>query len=307
VAELTYRYPNDIIRCDFPHPRSQRAKEAANEAGQSIDAWGCMGLGSRRGVAAEPEHPPLADLCQLGGYRLPWEMLEKADFSAVNRSCAASSKFVLAWADARPLERMQALHGSEATLADLACGDRAARELLAMLHDFYCRELSLWAATEVDGVVFMDDWGSAEGLLTSPDVFRGLFKPLYREYCEILHAKDKFAYFRSRGNIEQIFGDLVGIGVDAIHSQLSLMNLGLLAERFRNRITFWGGIDNQRILPFGTTDEVKAAVRRLRAALDFGRGGLIAQCEWGLNVPFRNVAAAMQQWLAPMPMHTQAK
>jgi len=307
VAELTYRYPNDVTRCDFRYPRGHRAKDMPNEAGQYADAWGCTGQGARQGVAGEPEGAPLADLRQLAGYRLPWEILEKAEFSAVNRACASSSRFVLAWSDVRPLERMQALHGAEAILSDLGRGEKAARDLLAMLHDFYCRELSLWAATEVDGVVFMDDWGSPQGLATSPEVFRDLFKPLYREYCEILHAKDKFALFRSRGNIEDIFGDLVEIGIDAVNSQLFLMKLDSLAGRFRNRITFWGEIDGQRILPFGTPDEVKAAVRRVRAALDFGRGGLIAQCEWGLNVPFQNVAAAFEQWLAPVPMHAQAK
>jgi hypothetical protein len=85
------------------------------------------------------------------------------------------------------------------------------------------------------------------------------------------------------------------------------MNLEPLAGRFRNRITFWGGADQRRILALGTPEEVKAAVRRVRAALDFGRGGLIAQCEWGESVPFQNVVALFEQWLAPMPMHARAK
>jgi hypothetical protein len=85
------------------------------------------------------------------------------------------------------------------------------------------------------------------------------------------------------------------------------MDIESLAGQFRNRVAFWGGIDPQRILAQGTADDVKAAVRRIRAALDFGRGGLIAQGQWDVNAPFRNIAAAMEQWLAPMPMHAHAR
>ncbi len=126
-----------------------------------------------------------------------------------------------------------------------------------------------------------------------------LFKPLYRQYVEILHARDKFVLFHCDGNVAEILEDLAEIGVDAVHAELSLMDLDALAECLRGRITFWGEIDRRRILPFGTPDEVRAAVCRLRSALDFGQGGVVAQCRWGIDVPFKNVAAVFEQWLAP--------
>jgi uroporphyrinogen-III decarboxylase len=45
-----------------------------------------------------------------------------------------------------------------------------------------------------------------------------------------------------------------------------------LKEKYGDRVTFWGGgIDTQRVLPFGSPDEVRAMVRdRLRI---FGKGG----------------------------------
>ncbi len=307
LAEMSRRYPNDILRPDFRYPRGHRAQGTLYKLGQYTDAWGCAWQVGQRGATGELTHSPLADLCQLATYRPPVDLLEMANFAAVNRGCAATSRFVLAWTDVRPLERLQWLRGPEAALADLGSGARPIRDLLAVLHDFYCREIALWAETDVDGVVFMDDWGSEQGLLPSPQVFREVFKPLYREYCQVLRARDKFAFFHSGGNIEAIFEDLVEIGLDAIHAQLFSMDIQSLAARFRNRVTFWGDIDPQRILAQGTADDVKAAVRRVRAALDFGHGELIAQCQWDRNTPFRNIAAAMEQWLAPMPMHAHAR
>ena len=233
------------------------------------------------------------------------ETLDKASFAAVNRGCSATSRFVLGPSDVRVLQRIEWLCGADAALADLRSPGKPIRDLLAMLHDFSCREISLWASTEVDGVEFADALGSPQGLAVSPQVFRDLLKPLYREYCTILHEKDKFAFFRTEGAIEPIFGDLVEIGVDAIHANLFATNLEALAERFRNRVTFWGDLDHDRVLRSSTPEDVKSAVRRVRSALDYGRGGLIAQCQWSPEVPFRNITAAMEQWLAPMPMHAQ--
>jgi uroporphyrinogen decarboxylase len=84
------------------------------------------------------------------------------------------------------------------------------------------------------------------------------------------------------------------------------MDIEWLARQFRGQVTLWGEIDRQRVLPFGTPREVRAAVDRVRTALDFGRGGLIAQCEWGLGVPFDNVAAVFNQWQRPVDSRQSA-
>ncbi|HOB22887.1 MAG TPA: methyltransferase, partial [Bacillota bacterium] len=57
---------------------------------------------------------------------------------------------------------------------------------------------------------------------------------------------------------------------------------------------FWGEIDRQHLLPFGTPEEVRAAVRRVQKAL--GNRGVIAQCEWGLDVPRENIEAVFEAW-----------
>lgn len=188
------------------------------------------------------------------------------------------------------------MRGSEALFVDLASGSRELTHLLEMLHEFYCREMRLWAATDVDAVSFMDDWGSQHSLLISPKMWRSVFKPLYRDYCDILKSRGKYVFFHSDGFIEDIYPDLVEIGVDAINSQLFCMNIERLGDQFAGKITFWGEIDRQHILPFGAEEDVRKAVQRVRTALDRGNGGVIAECEWGIQVPARNVAAVFDEW-----------
>ncbi len=131
---------------------------------------------------------------------------------------------------------------------------------------------------------------------SSPKLWRGFYKPLYAEYCRIAHAAGKFVFFHSDGHIMEIYPDLIEIGVDAVNSQLFCMDIEEIGRRFKGQITFWGEIDRQNVLPFGTVDDVRAAVRRVRRALDDGRGGVIAQCEWGIGVKAEDVAAVFETW-----------
>jgi uroporphyrinogen-III decarboxylase len=156
-----------------------------------------------------------------------------------------------------------------------------------------------WCGANVDGILFMDDWGTNNSLLINPRTWRELFKPLYKDYVQMIHAAGKFAFFHSDGHIQAIYPDLVEIGVDAVNSQLFTMDIEELARLYKGKITFWGELDRQHILPFGTPAEVGAAVQRVRGALDDGSGGVIAQCEWGKDNPAENVRAVYQAWAQP--------
>jgi hypothetical protein len=131
-------------------------------------------------------------------------------------------------------------------------------------------------------------------------MWRVLFKPLYKEYCDLIHAAGKWAFFHSDGFITPIIEDLIEVGVDALNSQLFCQDIEELGRRFSGRITFWGEIDRQHILPFGTQEDVRNAVHRVRRAFDHRQGGgLIAQCEWGVNDPVENIATVFETWMEP--------
>lgn len=296
VSRLLERFPSDFGAPRYRYGAARRARGTPFEVGEYIDAWGSVWHVAEAGVVGEVKCPPLADWSDLDSYELPWELLDEADLSQVNASCAESDLFMLVGTETRPFERMQFLRGTENLFVDLAYGVRKAYTLRDMLHEFYVREMRMWAATDVDAVSFMDDWGAQTSLLISPDKWREFYKPLYSEYCSILRSAGKFVFFHSDGNIESIYPDLIDIGVDAVNSQLFCMDIEGLGRRFRGKITFWGEIDRQYVLPFGTAEEVRAAVQRVRAALDDGSGGVIAQCEWGTRDPYANIEAVFDEW-----------
>lgn len=297
LNDILNRYPEDIDSRFFKYPPGKRNRGEFARVGRYTDAWGCEWHVAEPGVVGEVKGQVFPDWSQLNEYDAPWELLESINISEINRICGCSDKFMLAPTETRPFERMQFLRGTEDLFMDLAYGEKEVYILRDKLHAFFVREMEIWAKTDVDGVWFMDDWGSQNALLISPQLWRSFYKPLYKDYCDILHSRGKYAFMHSDGNIESIYPDLIEIGVDAINSQLFCMNMEMLGEEYAGKIAFWGEIDRQHIIPFGKPEEVRNAVRRAAGALLKGKKtGVIAQCEFGTKDPRENIEAVYDEW-----------
>jgi uroporphyrinogen decarboxylase len=296
IRDFKARWPDDIGTPNVPIPAVEALRKGdMHAAGTYVDEWGCKFVNLQAGVIGEVKQPLLSDWSRLDELKLPEACLQ-VDIAAVNAACRASDKFLLSDAFPRPFERIQFLRGAENVYLDLATESPELRELLRRVHGLYCRELELWAKTAVDGLVFIDDWGSQNRLLIRPEMWRRWFKPLYQDYVSIAHGAGKKIFMHSDGHITAIYEDLVEIGVDAINSQLFCMDLEEIGRRFKGRIAFWGEIDRQRVLPFGTTHEVRASVRRLAEACYDQQGGVIAQFEFGPGCKLENAYAVHEEW-----------
>lgn len=281
LAAFKNRWPVDLDTVGAGKPESVRAEGDPYAVGTSVDEWGCVFENIQAGVHGEVRQPLLDDWSKLDDVVRPPEELLDIDIEAANAYCRASEKFVLAGGWARLFERMQFLRGTENLLLDLAMHPEEVRALRDIVHDFNVRQFEVWAGTEADAQVIMDDWGGQQGLLISPDMWREVFKPCYAECCRIAHDAGKKVLMHSDGHIMAIYDDLIEVGVDAINSQLFCMDIEEIGRRFAGRITFWGEIDRQHVLSGATHEEVRDAVRRVVDALYRPEGGVIAQCELG--------------------------
>jgi uroporphyrinogen decarboxylase len=119
-----------------------------------------------------------------------------------------------------------------------------------------------------DVVVIGDDLSHQGGLMYSPDMYRKLFKPRHRAIMRFLkeHAGEAKILYHCCGAAEPLLGDLIELGVDAFNpvqvSAKGMEDTKKLKALYGRDLTFWGGIDTQKVLPFGTPEEVKAEVRR---------------------------------------------
>lgn len=76
-----------------------------------------------------------------------------------------------------------------------------------------------------------------------------------------------------------------------------ILNIEDFAKKYTGKITFWGEIDRQHILPLGSVDDVRRAVDRVaKAMLKKKRTGVIAQREFSASDPYENIRAVFDQW-----------
>jgi uroporphyrinogen-III decarboxylase len=295
-AQIVRDFPSDIIHTNPHYREAPRTKGDPFAVGSYIDEWGCEFVNAHDGIIGEVKNPMVQDWDEdWTRVRLPMEWLT-ADVDAINRDCDATDKFVLPGVCARPFERLQFLRGTEALYMDLMDPPDGMLKFIERMREFYCRMFELWGRTEVDGLFFIDDWGSQQNLLINPEVWREVFKPIYRDLCDIARSRGKKTFMHSDGHILRIYPELIEVGVDAVNSQLFCMGIENLRP-YAGKITFWGEIDRQQVLPRGTLEEVDAAVRSVYENL-WRDGGCIAQCEFGPGAKPENVRQMFESWNA---------
>jgi len=302
MQKLRQEWPNDIICAAGVNSPSARVNGNPYVKGRYVDEWGCVFDNIHDGVWGEVLHPMLRDIADWKGVEPPYETLPQGTSAVafsrecVNRQVAETDCFVLAGCLPRPWERFQFLLGTENAMCELMSPDDGARELLKVIHDYYLKELEFWVTTDVDGVFMMDDWGSQTSLLIDPKLWRELFRPLYKDYCDLAHAHGKFVFMHSDGYIKGIYEDLIQIGVNAINSQLFCMPMAEVAARFKGRITFWGEIDRQHVLPSTDPEAGRRAVRELMTHFYDPAGGLIGQYEFSVGTHPQTALAVSASW-----------
>jgi len=171
-------------------------------------------------------------------------------------------------------EASQILRGMKNIMIDLVDNQDFLNELMDMLMNYHYKIGERFIEIGVDIVYIGDDAGMQKGMLISPKLWRKLLKPrydyLFREWKK-LNKNIKFA-FHSDGHIEPIIPDLVEIGLDILNPvQPGTMDDRRLKKNFGDKLTFWGGLNVQKTIPFGSPKDV---VDEVKDRIDiFGPGG----------------------------------
>jgi uroporphyrinogen-III decarboxylase len=116
--------------------------------------------------------------------------------------------------------------------------------------------------------------------MISPEKWRSIFKPRYARQFELIHRSNKKVWFHSCGNVRDIIGDMIDIGVDVIELlQPDVIGIEYLAREFGGCVCFCCSVDHQRTAISGTKEEIFGYARNLHESLGCYNGGLIAYIE----------------------------
>ena len=203
----------------------------------------------------------------------------------------------------------QWLRGYETWLLDLYKNRDFACRLVELVTDWWIRvvENALDAVGEdIDVTSFGDDLGTQQSTLFDPRLYRQLVKPHHaRMIATLKQGSGAKTLLHSCGAVSALFDDFIEIGIDAVNP-VQVRAKGMEPERLKadygDRLSFWGAIDTQRVLPFGSPEEVRAEVRRVTNIL--GRdGGYVLNSVHNIqaDVPPENIAAMFDEAKAYAP------
>lgn len=143
------------------------------------------------------------------------------------------------------------------------------------------------------------DFGTQSGTFCSLKTFRELWFPYYRLVNEWIHAHTRWKTFKhSCGSVDRFIPSFIEAGFDIMNPvQCSAANMeaGHLKTDYGERIAFWGGgIDTQKVLPFGTPEEVRRQVIERCRILSRG-GGFVFNTIHNVQAqtPIENIVAML--------------
>jgi len=112
-----------------------------------------------------------------------------------------------------------------------------------------------------DALFLIDDLASTRALLFSPDMWRGVYKPLYARYGSFLHDNGIWFWLHSCGNCIDLIPDFIDCGLDVLQPLQAAAGLDVrtLKRQYGDDLTLWGNIDVRTLS--GTPAECEAEVR----------------------------------------------
>ncbi len=265
-----------------------------------------------------PFHDIAPDIDAIEGFAWPDPDNEGvvADLRArVDAIKAAGDHAIVLYLPGGVIHRGYAMRGFERYLKDLYKAPAFVTRLMDKLCDYWVavaeRAIDEAGPENIDVVFFGEDLGTQEGAMFDPELYARMIKPRHRRMAEAVKSRSNAKIcFHCCGSAYRFIDHLIDIGVDALNPvQVTAANMEpeRLKADFGDRISFWGGINTQVILPGGTPAEVTAETRRIIDIL--GRDGgyvlnavhniqpevppenIIAMFDAGLGYPYGEKAA----------------
>ena len=190
-------------------------------------------------------------------------------------------------------QRAWFLRGFENFLMDLVLHKSFVHELCDMIMEYTAKMITEAVQYDVDGFFLMDDWGQQEGLLMSPEMWREYIKPRMSRLCDIVKEKGLPLFFHSCGDVECLLPEIIEMGIDVLNPfQPEVMDVYAIKKKYGDRLSFYGGVSTQELLPYATADEVRSDVRDKAARLGDGGGYILAPAHAvQVDVPLENILA----------------
>lgn len=257
------------------------------ERGVLKDIWGVGFAKKETSVGTDVQlvsHPlqSITSLKDLEEY--PWPTADLWDYSAISEQIEQVQDYAIFTLSRGFFEISWFMRGMDNFMVDLRLNPELACTLMDKVKEYLISKLVRVLETgkgQIDFVELNDDVGGQHGLLISPEMWRQYIKPRMVEMIEVARSYRTQIMYHSCGSIREIIPDLIDMGVDIlnpIQAKAKGMEPARLKKDFGDKITFYGTIDEQETLPYGSPEDVRREVMERIIHLAPKGGFIISPC-----------------------------
>ncbi|HBP38437.1 MAG TPA: hypothetical protein DD640_06800 [Clostridiales bacterium] len=235
------------------------------------------------------------ELSEIERYPFPThEGCALVDLSAVVAAAHDQGKVVSCWSG-HLYENSWQIRGYESFLVDMLLNPENCDFIFDRISEFNLETAVAAAKAGVDLLSTGDDVANQRDLMFSIEVWRRFIKPRWAKlYAEVkkINPRIKIRY-HSDGNIMSIIPELIEIGVDILNPvQPECLDVREVKRKYGDKLVLDGAIGTQSVMPFGTPEDVRQAVRAARR--DLGSDGALILAPTHVlepEVPIENILA----------------
>jgi len=231
----------------------------------------------------------------LEGYVFP-EPDERLIREKCEKLAAQPDKFTMYIIGFSLFERAWTLRSMEELLCDMIEEPEFVDELLDKIVQYNLKVVDIVSQYPIDCVFFGDDWGMQKGLIMGYPLWKRFIGPRIEKEYAYVKSKGMIVAQHSCGDCSEVFPDLKKFGLDIYNTfQPEVYDIEFFKKTYGDKITFFGGISTQKLLPYMAPEEVKKEMARIIGILSADGGYIIAPTHaMPGDIPPENVLAFLE-------------
>lgn len=301
----------DKIVWIFPEYQSSNGEGLGSQVGGQASGlktmWGVplKEVQSGQAVYHEFGEPPLKnynDPESIKDYP-DWPVTEGFDYdSSVDLATRASGRYATLGPWVSFYEIYCQMRGLEQAMVDIALSPELVDAILdkievcqtEMMKRFFDKTVGT-----IDMCFISDDMGSQESLLISPRSWERFFKERMTRWCKLVHSYGMKVFYHTDGASEELVPALIQCGIDILNPIQHVcprMDMAGLKDKYGDKLVFHGGVENQFVLPFGTSEQVRQeTLNCLKTLGRDGKGYIVCSCHnIQAGTPVENIITMVQ-------------
>lgn len=219
---------------------------------------------------------PLSESTDLRNFNFPdFKDAHLLDFAKLVKEKYDGEYCIAGMQDLTIWERAYTLRGIHNVLIDIKLNRAFIEELFDRITEYQIGLAKRFVSLGVDLGFTGGDYGTQEDLMISLEDWKHFIMPRLKKIWDVYKSANIPVMHHSCGNIMKVIPYLIEMGLDILNPIQHVMSPEILRREFGKDIIFFGGIDSQGLIPFGTPEQIRKEVKKYVEILGKGRGYII--------------------------------